>query len=256
MRTFVPGIVLSLLLCPMGCQKEGVSSANRDASIGGGIAAGGNVTTGGAVGTGGNLGAGGILGTGGSLGLGGRFGAGGVTVTGGGVTSVGVGGAGGRSRSGGSSGSGGKIGTGGSVASGGAVTGGAVSTGGGAVDAPVVDATVSDAPIDRGGSAGGDAGVCATCGVGSVCVEDQTEGGAIRLPNDAGQCQEGYFIVPGGLATCSPLPSFHCAQLPAACNTAPGSIAVAHCVCAPNLCTAATCTDLTPTLVQCLQLVP
>jgi hypothetical protein len=85
-------------------------------------------------------------------------------------------------------------------------------------------------------------------------VEDWTVGGAIILPNDAGQCPNGRLVVvPGG--TCSSPPSYHCVQLPGACTN--GTPAVAHCVCVPSICPPSyMCTDLTPTFTQCLLEVP
>ena len=103
----------------------------------------------------------------------------------------------------------------------------------------------------------GDGGVCDGCGGGSVCVEDQTIGGAAVYPDDAGHCPAGRVMVPQAPNFCSPVPTFHCAALPAACNTPPGSVAVAHCVCASNLCQAGTmCSDLSPTLMECLLAAP
>jgi hypothetical protein len=98
---------------------------------------------------------------------------------------------------------------------------------------------------------------CANCTSGQVCVVDQTVGGAVFFPDDAGNCPNGRVIVPAAPGKCSPPPTYHCANLPATCNTAPGSTAIAHCVCAKELCTGGTmCSDLTPTLMQCLLLAP
>jgi hypothetical protein len=101
-----------------------------------------------------------------------------------------------------------------------------------------------------------DTGKCPSCATNQVCVENQTVGGALRLPDDAGQCPVGYLIVPEAPTSCSPQPTFHCADLPSACNTGQGNLAIAHCTCAPQLCPAAQCTDLSPTLMRCLQRVP
>ena len=103
-------------------------------------------------------------------------------------------------------------------------------------------------------SAAGDAGTCATCGSGSVCVEDQTSGGALILPDDAGDCPSGRIPADAGArVVCESAPTFHCALLPSACTTAAGSTAVAHCTCAPALCSGeGMCSDVTPTLVECL----
>jgi hypothetical protein len=69
--------------------------------------------------------------------------------------------------------------------------------GSGATDAATLDSTTPDATADAsdagadgaGQTTGsdGDAGICASCGAGSVCVEEQVVGGAIVLPDDAGQ---------------------------------------------------------------------
>jgi hypothetical protein len=104
----------------------------------------------------------------------------------------------------------------------------------------------------------GDAGTCATCGSGSVCVEDQTSGGALIPPDDAGDCPAGRVVADAGMTRiCQAEPTFHCAVLPSACATAPGSTAIAHCTCAPLLCSGeGMCSDVTPTLVECLLLAP
>ena len=103
----------------------------------------------------------------------------------------------------------------------------------------------------------GDAGVCTSCAVGSVCVEDIVSGGALFLVTDGGQCPSGR--IPSGVTpnVCVTPPTYHCAPLPAGCNTAPGSVAVAHCTCAPALCpTSDVCADPTPTLMTCSLLAP
>jgi hypothetical protein len=125
-------------------------------------------------------------------------------------------------------------------------------------------ADASSDGADHGGSdatadgTAGDAGTCPTCGSGSVCVEDQTSGGALILPDDAGACPSGRIPADAGtLLVCELAPTFHCAVLPSACTTALGSTAVAHCTCAPSLCSGeGMCSDVTPTLVECLLEVP
>jgi hypothetical protein len=102
----------------------------------------------------------------------------------------------------------------------------------------------------------GDAGVCATCTGNEVCVEHQIVGGAVHPLNDAGRCDDGFVIVPEAPFTCSRPPTFQCAQLPSTCNTNPAAVAVAHCTCASSLCAASSCTDVTPTLMRCVQSVP
>lgn len=138
--------------------------------------------------------------------------------------------------------------------------------GSGATDAATLDSTARDSTIEAGDAGedgasqttGSDAdATCATCGAGSVCVENQTIGGAVFRPDDAGQCPAGRIIVPAAPNFCSLPPTFNCALLPSACATAPGSTAVAHCTCAPSLCSAGRqCTDLTPTLMRCLLSAP
>jgi len=126
-------------------------------------------------------------------------------------------------------------------------------------DAPALDSAtkVTDAQSDGAGDAttgSADGGACAACGAGSICVEDLTVGGALILPDDAGQCPNGRVVVPQSIG-CSVPPTFHCAQVPGACTA--GTPAIAHCVCVPSICPAGyMCTDLTPTLTQCIQAVP
>jgi hypothetical protein len=56
---------------------------------------------------------------------------------------------------------------------------------------------------------------------------------------------------------CITPPTYHCAALPSACNTAPGATAIAHCVCAPGLCPPGDqCSDPTPVLMTCSLLAP
>jgi hypothetical protein len=146
------------------------------------------------------------------------------------------GGASSSSSSGGSSGAGGSSGSGGSSGA----------------DASASDAGVTDAQVVYG-----DAGICGTCGVGHVCVEDIFQGGAQFLVDDAGQCPGGRIPSGGTPDVCITPPSYHCASLPSACATAAGSTAVAHCACAPELCpTAYQCADPTPTLMTCSLLAP
>ncbi|HLK41654.1 MAG TPA: hypothetical protein VKU41_33125 [Polyangiaceae bacterium] len=103
----------------------------------------------------------------------------------------------------------------------------------------------------------GDAGICSSCGPTSVCVESQTLGGAVIVPDDAGQCPQGYVVSAGPPARCNFAPSYECRLLPSACNTAPGSTAIAHCTCAASLCQAGDrCTDVSPTLMLCQLLAP
>jgi len=129
-----------------------------------------------------------------------------------------------------------------------------------ASESPAPDATpeTGGVPADGAGqTTSGDAGVCAACGAGAVCVEDVVSGGAFITPDDAGQCPPGRVLSPGTPQTCVSPPTYHCATLPAACNTAPGSTAIAHCACAGSLCgSGESCTDVTPSLMKCTLLAP
>jgi hypothetical protein len=153
----------------------------------------------------------------------------------------------------------------GSVESASGSSGGTGSSGGSGSSGSVGDdATAHDAAVEADGASTadaqtvyGDAGVCAACSPGSVCVEDGISGGALILPDDAGQCPAGRVPSGGTPDVCVTPPTYHCAKLPAACNTALGATAVAHCTCAPELCpTADQCTDPTPTLMKCSLLAP
>jgi hypothetical protein len=171
----------------------------------------------------------------------------GVSDSGSETDALGTGGSSGTTSSGGSSGGSGSGGSSGSGSGSGGSSGSGSGSGG--LDAGTPDSTSE--------AAAGDAGTCATCGAGSVCVEDQTLGGARIPPDDAGQCPPGLVIVPDAPSTCSSPPTFHCAVLPSTCTTPPGSIAVAHCTCAASLCAAGDmCTDLTPTLMRCVLAAP
>lgn len=85
-----------------------------------------------------------------------------------------------------------------------------------------LDATVSD-----GSSV--DASNCGTmsCAANQVCVRDQTLGGAVFVPDDAGMCPTGR-IPQGG--SCVSAPTYSCAPRPAACTGA------LSCACAASLC--------------------
>jgi hypothetical protein len=70
-------------------------------------------------------------------------------------------------------------------------------------------------------------------------------------------CPSGRVPSGGTPDVCIVPPTYHCAGLPAACNTAPGNPAIAHCTCAPELCpTSYMCTDPSPTLMKCSLLAP
>jgi hypothetical protein len=67
----------------------------------------------------------------------------------------------------------------------------------------------------------------ATCSSDQVCVVNQIEGGAVRLPDDAGVCPVGTQNNNG---YCEPLPTYRCAPRPAACGSG------LSCECAQSLC--------------------
>ena len=162
--------------------------------------------------------------------------------------------------SGSSSGAGSGADSGASSGGGSSSSSGASSGGSNDRDAALSDSTAADSGADAGDTGrttGSDAGACGACGVGSVCVANQTIGGAIEPPDDAGRCPPGRVIVPEAPHACSPAPTFHCATLPSTCTTAPGSLAIATCACDPSICSGGEiCTDVTPTQVQCLLLAP
>ncbi len=103
----------------------------------------------------------------------------------------------------------------------------------------------------------GDAGICASCGSGHVCVEHRIEGGGLVFPNDAGVCPDGTVLNPDSPHNCERTPTYECARLPGACSNPPGTPAPAHCTCAASLCGSfEQCTDVSPTLMQCALLAP
>jgi hypothetical protein len=68
-----------------------------------------------------------------------------------------------------------------------------------------------------------------TCQRGDICVEDQLEGGAALLPDDAGNCPGSSVLSDAGGMCVNP-PTYHCKGLPAACS---GTLT---CACAASLC--------------------
>ncbi len=112
-----------------------------------------------------------------------------------------------------------------------------------------------DASAGTDASTSEDAGTASTgcpggCGSG-VCVKEQTVGGAHILADDAGTCPPPRIVVPEAPGFCSPLPTFHCATLPAACGTTPS------CSCVGNLChNAPLCISATTKLVVCVLQAP
>jgi hypothetical protein len=143
-------------------------------------------------------------------------------------------------------------------------TGGEVGTGGSSTGGASTSASGGNAGSSTGGTSGegtggaetggaendsGPVSDCSSCtAAGTVCVEHQLEGGAL-FRADAGRCPNGRIAV-GSI--CQSPPSFECQHLPAACQTAPGSLAIAHCTCARSLCGSANlCEDVTPTHMKC-----
>jgi hypothetical protein len=103
----------------------------------------------------------------------------------------------------------------------------------------------------------GDGGICSTCKAWEVCVEHETQGGALILA-DAGRCPSGRVPVSNfGRTVCELAPSFECAAIPSTCNNPPGTPALAHCACARSLCGSANlCEDVSLTLMKCTLQVP
>jgi hypothetical protein len=140
----------------------------------------------------------------------------------------------------------------GSSSGGSGSSGASSSSGSGDLDAADSADATDDVPVVNG-----DASVCGSCGTGSVCVEDSVSGGALFAVDDAGNCPAGRIPSGGTPDVCISPPTYHCAALPSACNTAAGSTAVAHCTCASELCPPAyMCTDPSPTLMTCALLAP
>jgi hypothetical protein len=99
-----------------------------------------------------------------------------------------------------------------------------------------------------------DNGCDPACTAGNVCVSNQTVGGALIEPNDAGICPTGMHPVPsGGTAPghCENNPTYTCASRPAACSGA------LSCACAGALCASGhACQGATETQVSCVEAVP
>jgi len=88
----------------------------------------------------------------------------------------------------------------------------------------------------------------ATCGNDQVCVVSQIEGGAVRLPDDAGVCPVGTRNNNG---RCELLPTYRCAPRPAACG------AGLSCDCARSLCDPSyVCESAAAGAIQCDLLAP
>jgi hypothetical protein len=111
-------------------------------------------------------------------------------------------------------------------------------------------ATDAAMAIDSAHDAGSVACGSMTCEAGALCVFDQQEGGALRRPDDAGNCPDGQVLTGIG---CSPAPSYHCFPKLAACS----ADARLSCSCAQSLCqTGYTCMSVTGAVIGCYQLVP
>lgn len=99
-----------------------------------------------------------------------------------------------------------------------------------------------------------DNGCDPACTTGNVCVSNQTVGGALIEPNDAGACPTGMHLVPsGGTAPghCEANPTYTCASRPAACA---GTLS---CACAGVLCESGhACQRATEAQVSCVEAVP
>ena len=102
-------------------------------------------------------------------------------------------------------------------------------------------APTSPCPADYGG--------CGTCAAGSMCVKEQTIGGAIIVPDDAGVCSSGRVIVPEAPGYCSLPPTFDCAPMDPSCFARPS------CNCSASSCNG-DCTDANSKVVVCLRRVP
>jgi hypothetical protein len=156
-------------------------------------------------------------------------------------SSDGGGGHGGAAGTGGSGGHGGSGGAGGTGGSGGAAgaDGGAAGADGGAAGAD-------------GGTAGADGGMTCSpgCGAGSICVGTGTEGGAIKVANDAGVCPSGTHATGIG-SLCTNDLSYACMPIPSGCN---GTVT---CACASSLCAAShICRGPSDGVLTCVQQVP
>lgn len=87
-----------------------------------------------------------------------------------------------------------------------------------------------------------------TCGVGSVCVGQSSEGGAVELPDDAGACPQGSHLT-GQVCQADVVETFACKPTPAACGDA------ISCACAGSACSG-TCQSAEYNQIDCVQYVP
>jgi hypothetical protein len=99
-----------------------------------------------------------------------------------------------------------------------------------------------------------DDGCNPACTAGNVCVSNQTVGGRVIEPNDAGICPTGMHPVPSGGTGprhCEANPTYTCAPRPAACT---GTLS---CSCAGVLCESGhACRGTTQAQVSCVEAVP
>lgn len=106
-------------------------------------------------------------------------------------------------------------------------------------------ASTSSASSSGGTDGGGSCGT-ATCTAGQVCVSNQTQGGAIITPDDAGMCPAGDADF-GDAGRCEQIPVYHCAAIPAACTSG------VTCGCAGSLCEQLhICISASSALVECV----
>ncbi|HEY4105915.1 MAG TPA: hypothetical protein VGM44_18570 [Polyangiaceae bacterium] len=106
----------------------------------------------------------------------------------------------------------------------------------------------SGAPCPTMFSSCANTGCGPSCGTGSVCVGETTEGGAVEFPDDAGACPEGSHLS-GQSCQRDPVETFSCKPAPAACN---GKI---DCACASSACSGM-CQSAENNQIDCVELVP
>jgi hypothetical protein len=92
------------------------------------------------------------------------------------------------------------------------------------------------------------AGCKPSCGVGETCVMRQLNGGAQRLPDDAGNCPAGTHPsnLGGSFVVCANDPTFMCAKRPSSCGP------FIDCNCATDLCGSYMCTGASNAEVDCV----
>jgi hypothetical protein len=125
--------------------------------------------------------------------------------------------------------------------------GGAAGADGGAAGA---DGGAGDGGHSDAGSGDGGMTCSPACGAGSICVGTGTEGGAIKVADDAGVCPSGTH--PTGVGNiCTNDLAYSCKSIPAGCN---GTVT---CACAASLCQAShVCRGPSDGVLTCVQQVP